>query len=59
MSTYEFNVAQRGDSLALLRSLPAGCTPLVFFDPQHRGILDKLKFGNEVPVRRAVQRCPR
>ena len=47
MSTYESNVAQRGDSLALLRSLPAGCTPLVFFDPQHRGILDKLKFGNE------------
>ena len=47
MCTFEFNVAQRGDSLALLRSLPAGCTPLVFFDPQHRGILDKLKFGNE------------
>jgi hypothetical protein len=21
--------------------------PLAFFDPQHRGILDKLKFGNE------------
>ena len=43
----EFNVAQRGDSLVLLRSLAAGCTPLIFFDPQHRGILDKLKFGNE------------
>jgi site-specific DNA-methyltransferase (adenine-specific) len=47
--SFEFNVAQRGDSLALLRSLPAGCTPLVFFDPQYRGILDKLKFGNECP----------
>jgi site-specific DNA-methyltransferase (adenine-specific) len=33
--------------LALLRSLPDGCTPLVFFDPQYRGVLDKLKFGNE------------
>lgn len=41
------NVAQRGDALELLRSLPDGCTPLVFFDPQHRGVLDRLKFGNE------------
>jgi site-specific DNA-methyltransferase (adenine-specific) len=41
------NVVQRGDALALLRSLPDGCTPLVFFDPQHREVLDKLKFGNE------------
>jgi site-specific DNA-methyltransferase (adenine-specific) len=41
------NVAQGGDSLALLRSLPDHCTPLVFFDPQYRGVLDKLKYGNE------------
>ena len=41
------NVVQRGDALTLLRSLPDGCTPLVFFDPQHRAVLDKLKFGNE------------
>jgi site-specific DNA-methyltransferase (adenine-specific) len=41
------NVAQRGDALALLQSLPNSCTPLLFFDPQHRGVLDKLKFGNE------------
>jgi site-specific DNA-methyltransferase (adenine-specific) len=41
------NVAQDGDALALLRSLPDSCTPLVFFDPQYRGVLDKLKFGNE------------
>jgi site-specific DNA-methyltransferase (adenine-specific) len=32
---------------ALLRSLPAGCSPLVFFDPQHRSVLDKQKYGNE------------
>ena len=36
-----------GDALTLLRSLPGGCTPLVFFDPQHRGVLDKLQYGNE------------
>jgi site-specific DNA-methyltransferase (adenine-specific) len=38
---------QRGDALALLRSLPDGCTSLVIFDEQHRAVLDKLKFGNE------------
>src|SRR6516165_10903150 len=41
------NVAQHGDSLALLQSLPDHCTPLVFFDPQYRGVLDMLKYGNE------------
>ena len=41
------NVIQRGDALTLLRSLPDGCTPLVFFDPQYRGVLDKLGYGNE------------
>jgi site-specific DNA-methyltransferase (adenine-specific) len=41
------NVALQGGALELLRSLPAGCSPLVFFDPQYRAVLDKLKFGNE------------
>jgi site-specific DNA-methyltransferase (adenine-specific) len=41
------NVMQRGDALALLRLLPEAYTPLVFFDPQHRAVLNKLKFGNE------------
>jgi hypothetical protein len=30
MRGFQFNVAQAGDALLLLRSLPAGCTPLVF-----------------------------
>ena len=47
MTAQAVNVAHRGDALALLRSLPSGTTPLIFFDPQHRGVLDKLKFGNE------------
>jgi site-specific DNA-methyltransferase (adenine-specific) len=38
---------QRGDALALLRSLPADCTRLAFFDPQHRSVLNHLRFGNE------------
>ena len=47
MSAYQFNIAQRGDALELLHSLSDECAPLAFFDPQHRGMLDKLKFGNE------------
>ena len=41
------NVIQRGDALGLLRSLPDNCTSLVFFDPQYRGVLDQLQYGNE------------
>ena len=44
---YQRNLAQYGDALTLLRSLPNRCTPLVFFDPQYRGVLDMLKYGNE------------
>jgi site-specific DNA-methyltransferase (adenine-specific) len=43
----ERNVPQGGDALALLCSLPDSSTPLVFFDPHYRGVLDKLKYGNE------------
>jgi len=49
------NVIQRGDALALLRFLPEAYTPLAFFDPQHRVVLDKLKFGNEGERQR--ERC--
>jgi hypothetical protein len=37
------NVVQCGDALTLLQSLPGGCTPLVFFDAQYRGVLDRLQ----------------
>jgi site-specific DNA-methyltransferase (adenine-specific) len=49
------NVAQNGDALELLRSLPDACARLVFFDPQHRENLDKLKYGNEGA--RQIERC--
>ena len=52
------NVPQCGDSLTLLCSLSECCTPLVFFDPQHRSILDKLKFGNEGERQRGRARLP-
>jgi site-specific DNA-methyltransferase (adenine-specific) len=52
---YQRNIAQHGDALELLRSLPNRCSPLGFFDPQHRDNLDKLKYGNEGERQRA--RC--
>ena len=41
------NIAQRGDALTLLRSLPDACSPLVFFDPQFRALLDRQKYSIE------------
>ena len=49
------NVAQYGDALSLLQSLSERCTRLIFFDPQHRENLDKLKYGNEGARQR--ERC--
>lgn len=43
----QYNQRVRKDGLDLLSSLPDAFTPLVFFDPQYRGVLDKLKYGNE------------
>jgi len=52
------NVAQRGDALTLLQALSDGCTPLVWFDPQHRAVLDRLKFGNEGERQRGRAQLP-
>ena len=41
------DVPLREDALTLLRSLPDGCAVAAFFDPQHRGVLDRLQYGNE------------
>jgi hypothetical protein len=52
------NVAQRRDALDLLLALPDECAALVFFDPQYRGVLDHLKFGNEGSRQRGRARLP-
>ena len=52
------NVAQRRDALDLLGALSTACAPLAFFDPQHRGVLDRLKFGNEGARQRGRARLP-
>ena len=41
------NIVQRGDALTLLRSLRDACAQTGFFDPQYRGVLDHLNYGNE------------
>jgi len=44
------------DGLVLMRKLPDRCVTAAFFDPQYRGILDKLSYGNE-GERRGKARC--
>ena len=35
------------DGIKFLAQLPESRIPVAFFDPQYRGVLDKLKYGNE------------
>lgn len=35
------------NGLDLLRQFPDGSVPLAFFDPQYRGVLDRMNYGNE------------
>ena len=35
------------DGLELLGRIPPGAVPLCVFDPQYRGVLDRMKYGNE------------
>lgn len=43
----KMDVHQKMDGLVLLKKIPTPSVPLVFFDPQYRGILDKQAYGNE------------
>ncbi len=43
----EINTKIKSDGLNLMRKLPSDGFPIVFFDPQYRGVLDQLKYGNE------------
>lgn len=42
-----FNTRQQMDGLDLLGALPEEAIPAAFFDPQYRGVLDYLSYGNE------------
>lgn len=41
------NKKQRMDGLRLLQKVPSETVRVIFFDPQYRGVLDKLSYGNE------------
>ena len=43
----KINTKLKMDGLELLSKIPTKTIPIVFFDPQYRGILDKMKYGNE------------
>ena len=43
----KYNEPQIMDGLELLINIPDASVKAVFFDPQYRGILDKMKYGNE------------
>jgi site-specific DNA-methyltransferase (adenine-specific) len=45
--TLSFNSQIKMDGLTLLQSLENNSVSVVFFDPQYRGILDKMNYGNE------------
>jgi site-specific DNA-methyltransferase (adenine-specific) len=44
---FQPNTPNTGDGRALLASLPDASVAAVVFDPQYRGVLDKLAYGNE------------
>ena len=43
----KLNHKNRIDGITLLKKLETASLKAVFFDPQYRGVLDKLKYGNE------------
>ena len=43
----KLNCSLEMDGLIFLSMLPSASFPIAFFDPQYRGILDKMKYGNE------------
>ena len=43
----EPNTRLKMDGLEFLAMLPAGAIPVAFLDPQYRGVLEKLSYGNE------------
>lgn len=46
-SKFSMNKKNLADGLELLADIEDGSIATAFFDPQYRGVLDKLKYGNE------------
>ncbi|MBQ4472418.1 MAG: site-specific DNA-methyltransferase [Alphaproteobacteria bacterium] len=47
----KINYKNKCDGVFLLKKIPNRAIKAVFFDPQYRGVLDKLKYGNEGKLR--------
>lgn len=43
----KYNYENKCDGLDLLSQINDSCIKTAFFDPQYRGVLDKLSYGNE------------
>lgn len=50
-STYKLNYKNLANGLDLLADINDKSVATAFFDPQYRGVLDKLKYGNEGQTR--------
>ena len=53
---FSLNARMKMDGLAFLTKLPPNSIPVAFFDPQYRGVLDKMGYGNE-GKKRSQARC--
>ncbi len=49
----KLNTRLKMDALTMLADVPNDSTFVVFFDPQHRGVYDKMQYGNEETSRNA------
>ncbi len=47
MQPMKLNYKNKTDGLLLLKELDSNSNKTVFFDPQYRGVLDKMHYGNE------------
>lgn len=47
VTVYKYNYENKCDGLDLLSQINDSCIKTAFFDPQYRGVLDKLSYGNE------------
>ncbi len=54
--THKLNDRLSMDALQLLAGVPDDVIPAAFFDPQYRGVLDKMAYGNEGKAR-GKERC--
>lgn len=55
LDDFQEGAKNAADGRLLLKALPGSSVSLAFYDPQYRGVLDKLKYGNE--GKRQKRRC--